>query len=260
MRLIVRVLNRVVPPVLMAAGVTAIAAGLLSYTAPIAVGDFGGIGGGTGGTGGPSAVLSPSASRTQTGIAIADPTRPRPTPRASRPPGPTPTPSPSGDPPVASRVVVPALDIDLPVVSGDLAVAGNEGGYPLCDVSQYLTYFAQPGVVGTTYLYGHAREGMFLPLLQESERQNGKGILGALIQVYTTDGKVYLYELFQVKRHATDFDLANDLEPGEQRLILQTSEGPSGTVPKLQVAARFLNVQPGNVREATPKPHPVPCG
>jgi hypothetical protein len=43
---------------------------------------------------------------------------------------------------------------------------------------------------------------MFLPLLNASERNNGKGMIGDLVQVYTADGHVYLYEIFQVKRHS----------------------------------------------------------
>ncbi|MBA2557657.1 MAG: sortase [Chloroflexi bacterium] len=251
-------IQRLIPALLMAGGVTVIAAGLLSYTAPPVVGEVGAL---------PGAGSTASASAAPAGTESAGPnaspggspqlgsTSPRPTRR----PAITPTPSPSAAVAVASRVVVPALDIDLPVVAGDLEVPGNAGNYPLCDVAQYLTVYAQPGQVGTTYLYGHAREGMFLPLLEESERQDGQGMLGALIQVYTSDGRVYLYELFEVKRHATDFALANDLEPGEHRLILQTSEGPRGTVPKLQIAARLLNDQPADLEESNPEPAPVAC-
>ncbi len=84
-------------------------------------------------------------------------------------------------------------------------------------------------------------------------------MIGALVQVYTDDGRLYLYEIFQVKRHATDFVLADDVKPGERRLVLQTSEGPKGHVPKLQVAARLLSSQPASPREATPKPRPRVC-
>jgi hypothetical protein len=112
----------------------------------------------------------------------------------------------------------------------------------------------------TTYIYGHAREGMFLPLLEASKRDGGKELLNALVQVYTSDDKVYLYEIFRVKRHALDFSLATDVGADEQRLVLQTSEGPKGTVPKLQVAARLLNVQAATPEEARPSPKPRACG
>jgi hypothetical protein len=101
---------------------------------------------------------------------------------------------------------------------------------------------------------------MFLSLLEASTRNNGQELLGGLVQVYTSDDKLYLYEIFRVKRHATDFTLATDVGTDEQRLILQTSEGPRGTIPKLQVAARLLNVQAATPEEARPSPRPRACG
>jgi hypothetical protein len=100
---------------------------------------------------------------------------------------------------------------------------------------------------------------MFLPLLRASERNNGRGIIGDLVQVYTADGHLYLYEIFQVKRHSRNFALADKVPEGEHRLILQTSEGPKGTVPKLQVAARLLSVDEVPLAEANPKPKPRDC-
>lgn len=234
-----RLLGRLLPAFIIAAGVTLVAAGLLSYTAAPT----------TGGAPSPTpaataaaASPTPSAAGNATARPASQPAVRSPDPRA-----------------VASRVVVPALRIDLPVISGRVDPPGNPGNYPLCDVAQYLHEYAQPGHEGTTYLYAHARAGMFLPLLQESERNDGARMIGALVQVYTSDGWLYLYEIFRVKRHATDFRLADDLRPGEQRLILQTSEGPKGTVPKLQVAARLLSSQPGDPRQARPPAKPRIC-
>ncbi len=243
--------HRLVSAAIMAGGVTLIAAGLLFYTAPQAVGD---------------AVVTPPP-RTAGAAGSASPGRATssPSPVAPRSTGParvvagstapsqpTPDPTPTPRPAAASRIVVPSLDIDLAIVPG------NEG-YPLCDVAQWLAHYGQPGEGRTVYLYAHAREGMFGPLLEESMRQNGKGMLGALVQVYTRDGRVHLYEIVRVKRHATDFSIADEVPPGEERLILQTSEGPRGTVPKLQVAARLLSRQAGDVGEANPIPRPRDC-
>jgi hypothetical protein len=235
-----RLLGRLLPALIIAAGVTLVAAGLLSYTAAPT----------TGGAPSPTPEAT-AASPSPTPVARATP--------SVRPPASQPvvrSPDPRA---VASRVLVPALRIDLPVISGRVDPPGNPGNYPLCDVAQYLHEYSQPGQEGTTYLYAHARAGMFLPLLQESERNDGARMIGALVQVYTSDGWLYLYEIFRVKRHATDFRLADDLRPGEQRLILQTSEGPKGTVPKLQVAARLLSSQPGDPRQARPPAKPRIC-
>ena len=184
-----------------------------------------------------------------------------PTPRETavplnpRTPGPVPTPS-AGV--VATRIRIPSLGIDLPMVSASLDFPGNVDFYPLCDVAMYLPGFVQPGQEGTTYIYAHAQRGMFAPLLKASEVSDGEGMLGALVEVYTSDNKLHVYEVSRVKRHATDLSLA-EVPPGEHQLVLQTSEGPTGTVPKLQVAARPLSVVDASESEANPEAKPRVC-
>jgi hypothetical protein len=157
-------------------------------------------------------------------------------------------------------VVIPSLNIDLPVVSRDLIVP-NQGPnqYPPCDVAVYHTAFQQPGETGTTYLYGHAREGMFLPLLTASEQRNGASMVGALVEVYTDDDRRWIFSITVVKRHATDFSIAENVQPGMSQVVLQTSEGPRGVVPKLQVLAEFQDVLRATHADAHPKPKPRGC-
>src|SRR5215210_8067617 len=149
MWLLRRVLDRILPALITAAGVTLLAAGLLSYTAPPTAGDP------TSAT--PTLVAaSPTVSPTATPVGSGSFTPPALTPSAS------PT---AAGPVVATRVVVQLLKIDLPILPSDYEVSGN-GSYPLCDVAQYLLddayRIAQPGIPGrTSYIYGHAREGMF---------------------------------------------------------------------------------------------------
>ncbi len=160
---------------------------------------------------------------------------------------------------VPSRIVVPALSIDLPVVSGDLVVAGNAPDYPLCDVAQYLTTYRYPGRIGTTtWIYAHARPGMFLPLLEASEKDDGAALIGSEVEVYSTAGQRYTYRVTDVHRHAVDRSSAL-VSPESRRLVLQTSEGPSGTVPKLQVAADFIEVTPSTTAESMPSAAPRDC-
>jgi len=157
-------------------------------------------------------------------------------------------------------VAIPSERIDLPIISRQERVPGQGPDlYPPCDVALFHDAFGQPGSDGSTYLYAHARAGMFLPLLEASEQQDGASLLGALVEVYTADDRLYVYEIFQVKRHAIDFSLALDVPPGEQRLVLQTSEGPRGTVPKLQVAARLISQLPATREESRPRARPVAC-
>ncbi|MEP6638662.1 MAG: hypothetical protein ABJC39_04870 [Chloroflexota bacterium] len=90
-----------------------------------------------------------------------------------------------------SRVVIADLGIDPPIVAGDLVVKGNAPDYPLCDVAEYLTSFRFPGRTGTaTWIYAHAREGMFLSMLTASEREDGAPLLGMQVDVYSTGGRV----------------------------------------------------------------------
>ncbi len=161
--------------------------------------------------------------------------------------------------PVATRVVVPRFDIDLPIVSGDLVVEGNTPDYPLCDVAQYLTRYRQPAETGTTYLYSHAREGMFLPLLEASGEPDQGDLVGTKVEVYTEDAQRYTYEIFAVQPSSTDFSLADIVPADEQRLVLQTSIGPKGTVPKLVLAARLVETTPADPTVVAPEPRPKPC-
>ena len=66
-----------------------------------------------------------------------------------------------------------------------------------------------------------------------------------------------MYQVTQVKRHALDFSLALDAPPGSQQLILQTSEGPRGTVPKLQVLAEPVDVLDASVARGEPEAAPA---
>jgi hypothetical protein len=173
---------------------------------------------------------------------------------------PRPTPAPIVGPPAvrASRIRIASLGIDLPIVPGNLQVSGNVGNYPLCDVAMYLTGFVQPGEPGTTYIYAHAQTGMFAPLLHESYTNDGAAMIGALVQVYTSDNKLHLYEITRVKRHATDLSITR-IPAGQHQLVLQTSEGWHGHVPKLQIVARPIAVVAAKPADANPVPHPRAC-
>jgi hypothetical protein len=155
---------------------------------------------------------------------------------------------------VATRVVVKRLGIDLPV----MLQTSNYGEYPLCDVALYLPMLGQPGQGRATYLYGHARAGMFLPLLTESEQNDGKRMIGMTVEVYTSDDWHFVYTITEVRRHSTSLDDA--FHTTTERLWLQTSEGPHGTVPKLQVVADYLSADKADPKAAHPDAHPRICG
>lgn len=159
-----------------------------------------------------------------------------------------------------TRIVVAKLKIDLPVVSGDLGLPGNPPDYPLCGVAQYLTIYRDPSRPGTTtWIYGHARPGMLLPLLEASTVKDGAALVGMAVDLYSNAAQRYTYRITTVLRHATNRSAATDVPADGRRLILQTSEGPAGTVPKLQVVAELVSVVPVEPAEAMPTASPIVC-
>jgi hypothetical protein len=161
------------------------------------------------------------------------------------------------EPAIPIRIRVPSLGIDLPVVSSERTVPGNSRDYPLCDVAQYWDIYDLPGAPGTTWIYAHAQPGMFLPLFLTADSTAGAGLMGAEVTLQLRGGRLLRYRIDEVKQHALDRRIARRNRPGQHRLILQTSEGPPGTVPKLQVAARLVGAEWTD--EAAPVPKPRAC-
>ena len=215
------------PALLGALGVTLLAAGLLTYTAPVDA----------------EPVATPVPSPSATAV-------PTPSPRLTLPPLSTasPTAPPSATPEgVATRVRIAALDIDMPII------AGNDG-YPYCNVAMYLEALGQPGQGRASYIYAHARTGMFLPLLETP----GPDQLGMVVEVWTSDDLRYLYEIVEVRRDQRD--LIDAQAATREELWLQTSEGPRGTPGKTQVIALPLSVENADPVDASPEADPVACG
>ncbi|MEO5705112.1 MAG: hypothetical protein ABIZ52_05045 [Candidatus Limnocylindrales bacterium] len=155
---------------------------------------------------------------------------------------------------VATRIVIRRLNIDLPV----MLQTDNYGIYPLCDVALYQPLLGQPGQGRATYIYAHARVGMFLPLLRRSERSDdGQSMVGMTVELYTSDDWHFLYTIAEVRRHTRDLDDA--VAATTERLWMQTSEGPNGTVPKLQVVADFLSAEKTDPKSAHPPAAPRIC-
>ena len=118
----------------------------------------------------------------------------------------------------------------------------------------YLKELHQPGQGQATYIYAHAREGMFLPLL-ETKAKDQKGMV---VEVWTSDDVKFLYEVVEVRRDQRTLDDA--VAADTEQLWLQTSEGPRGTPGKTQVIAEPLSQERAPHAEAHPKPRPVECG
>jgi hypothetical protein len=164
---------------------------------------------------------------------------------------------PLDEPSTPVRITIPGLGIDLPVISSERNVPGNVRGYPLCDVAQYWTRYDLPGAPGTTWVYAHAQTGMFLPMLLRAEATAGAGLVGQTVTLQLRDGRLLRYRINEVKQHAYNQAIANRERPNEQRLVLQTSEGPPGTATRLQVAAALVGAEWTD--EPAPKPQPRAC-
>ena len=222
--------TRLLPALLLAAGIALLANGLLTYTAPVEA--------------------APVAQALES-------YEPLPT----VPPGITlPNGGGGGDgepsfPPdrVATRVVIPRLHVDLPVIRQP----EGSGDFPLCDVALYFPDLGQPGESRSTYIYAHARVGMFYPLYIQAQDRNGARMIGDAVEVYTSDDKLFIYTISEVRRHQHDFDAAFADTNGD--LWLQTSEGPNNSYPKLQVVATFTSVQDADPNAAHPDAQPRQC-
>jgi hypothetical protein len=212
-----------------AAGVTVLMAGLLTYDA----------------TAGVLASPPPTPTPTATQGATATPTALPSVGLAT----PAPTSEPDG---FASRIVIPALDIDMPVVQAPQ-------GFPYCNVAQYVKEFSQPGQPGSTVIGAHARKGMFLAIHDAVRVNGGAAMLGMLVLVYTNDNRLYLYEIDLVLRQQTNYDIVA-LPPGvTQQLVITTSEDGRDDPHKIMVRARHLYDTAADPVRANPPAHIVVC-
>lgn len=123
---------------------------------------------------------------------------------------------------VASRIQVPRLGIDLPIVEGDGIDA------PLTKAAHYPGT-AWPGAGSNIYIYGHAQEGLFLPLWNARE--------GDVIVLGLVDGSERRYVVSEVRpRVAYNDHTVIEPTPTEQ-LTLQTSTSYVATAPRFVIIA-----------------------
>ena len=152
-----------------------------------------------------------------------------------------------------TRIVVATLGIDLPVIR-----PRQDETFPLCDVAEFLPSYGLPGLPGVTYLYAHARSGMFLPLLELSRMDGGEALLGQEVQLYSSDRSRRRYRITEVHRRVRDLDVVNEL--AGDALVLQTSETSRSNGTKLVIVARPAgNPTMASERAARPLARPRAC-
>ena len=191
---------------------------------------------------------------------------PTPTPAATPipmtgPPQVMPPPAPGAEPSVtpapgravATRIVIAKLGIDLAIVKAPK-------GYPYCNVAMYFGKpFGQPGGTKASYIFAHARDGMFGPIYKlVMFRRTPNVMVGMLVDVYTNDDQLHTYRITRVLPH--QLSLARPAAATTDQLWLQTSEGPHGTPGKTQILAMPVSTTPATHADAHPKAHIVVCG
>jgi len=126
------------------------------------------------------------------------------------------------------RVLVPRLGIDLPIAEGDVEQDVVRQQTP----EGFAFHFpgtAIPGTFGNTYLYAHARRGMFLSLWNAQ--------VGDQVTIKTPDGAELKFVVTEVHPRVPPADTSWLKPSGDERLTLQTSTGPNSSDPRFVVIA-----------------------
>jgi hypothetical protein len=157
---------------------------------------------------------------------------PSPSLATSLPPSPgiTISPTPGAPEPIPDgyRVKLRRLGIDLPIREGVLQRDVEQQQTPE-DFAFHLPGTAIPGQIGNTYLYAHARRGMFLSLWNAE--------VGDIVEISAPDGRVLTYVVSEVRPKVAPTDVSVAQPTPDERLTLQTSTGPSPEDPRFVVIA-----------------------
>ena len=126
------------------------------------------------------------------------------------------------------RIRIARLRIDLPIAEGviqrDIDQQRTPEGYAF-----HLPGTAIPGEVGNSYIYSHARTGMFLSLWDAR--------VGDEVSVSTPGGMELKYLVSEVRPRVRPSDISVAQPTEDERLTLQTSTGPNADDPRFVVIA-----------------------
>jgi LPXTG-site transpeptidase (sortase) family protein len=158
------------------------------------------------------AAVTPAPSPSQTGSPVAS------APTATRTPA-----IPDG-----YRIKIARLAIDLPIAEGDIERDAVRQETPE-NLALHLPGTAIPGDGSNTYIYAHARTGMFLSLWSARE--------GDVVVIVTPSGRELRYVVSEVHPRVDPTDVSWVARTAGERLTLQTSTGPSPGDPRFVVVA-----------------------
>jgi LPXTG-site transpeptidase (sortase) family protein len=126
------------------------------------------------------------------------------------------------------RIKIARLAIDLPIVEGDVERDAVRQETPE-NVALHLPGSAIPGDGSNTYIYAHARRGMFLNLWSARE--------GDEVVIITPSGRELPYIVSEVHPKVDPTDVSWVARTAGERLTLQTSTGPNPGDPRFVVVA-----------------------
>ncbi len=127
-----------------------------------------------------------------------------------------------------TRVRVARLGIDLPLLRGDTVRDTVLRATP-SGAAFLLPSSAPPGSGGNSYVYAHARPGMFLALWDVR--------LGDLVETSAPSGDVWRYVVTEIHPRVAPTDVRYTLPTEDERITLQTSTGPNDADPRFVVVA-----------------------
>jgi LPXTG-site transpeptidase (sortase) family protein len=140
----------------------------------------------------------------------------------------TPSPTPAPTIPPGYRIKIVRLSIDLPIAEGDLDRDTVRQETPE-NVAFHLPGTAIPGDGSNSYIYAHARRGMFLSLWNARE--------GDEVTIITPDAHELRYVVSEVRPRVDPSDVTWAARTSSERLTLQTSTGPNPGDPRFVVIA-----------------------
>ena len=123
---------------------------------------------------------------------------------------------------------MPRLGIDLPIAEGDVARDIDQQKTPE-NFAFHLPGSAIPEQGSNTYLYAHARTGMFLTLWNARP--------GDQIFISTPDLRLLTYVVQDVHPRVPPDDVSWVQPTSSERVTLQTSTGPNSGDPRFVVVA-----------------------
>ena len=134
----------------------------------------------------------------------------------------------SGSIPDGYRIQIPRLAIDLPIAEGDVQRDTVDQQTPE-NFAFHLPGTGIPGKGSNSYIYSHARRGMFLSLWNAVE--------GDDVWISTPDRSALHYVVSEVHPRVPPADVVWVQPTPAERLTLQTSTGPNREDPRFVVIA-----------------------